>query len=64
MNMVICMHMYEFFVHCTGVEIDTGPVAHGQWICCRASKICYPLARLAYKILKTQLLRLHGLMLI
>ena len=36
----------------TGVEINTGPVARGQWICCRASEICYPLAWLACKILK------------
>ena len=36
-----------------GVEINTGPVARGlEWICCRASEICYPLARLACKILK------------
>ena len=36
----------------SGVEINTGPVARGQWICCRASEICYPLTRLACKILK------------
>ena len=36
----------------TRVEINTGPVARGQWFCCLASKICYPLARLACKILK------------
>ena len=34
------------------VEINTGPVACGQWICFGASEICYPLARLACKILK------------
>ena len=35
-----------------GVEINTGPVARGQWFFCRASKICYQLTRLACKILK------------
>ena len=42
-----------------GVEINTGPMARGQWICSRASEIYYPLARLACK-----LLRLHGVVLI
>ena len=35
-----------------GVEINTGPLAHGQWISCWASSICFALARLASKILK------------
>ena len=35
-----------------GVEINTGPLAHGQWISCWASRICFALARLASKILK------------
>ena len=37
---------------CAGVEINTGPVARGQWFSYRASKICNQLARLAFKILK------------
>ena len=36
----------------SGVEINTGPLARGQWFRCRASEICYPLACLACKILK------------
>ena len=38
----------------SGVKINTGPVARGQWFFCRASKICYQvqLAWLACKILK------------
>ena len=35
-----------------GVEINTGPLARGQWISCRASRICFALARLASKISK------------
>ena len=35
-----------------GVEINTGPLARGQWISCWASRICFALARLASKILK------------
>ena len=42
----------RFSINDAGVEINTGPLARGQWISCRASKICFALARLASKILK------------
>ena len=47
-----------------GVEINTGPLARGQWISCRASGICFALARLASKNFKTLLLSWHELVLI
>ena len=47
-----------------GVEINTGPLARGQWISCRASRICFALARLASKNCKTLLLSWHELVLI
>ena len=47
----------------SGVEINTGPVACGQWISRWASRICYALARLASIILKSYS-SLHGLVLI
>ena len=46
------LHFRTFSVTPPGVEINTGAVARGQWICCRASEICNSLARLACKILK------------
>ena len=48
---LVVQHSYQVSFK-SGVEINTGLVARGQWICCRASEICYPLARLAFKILK------------
>ena len=45
-------HVWPCVGQFSGVEINTGPVARGQWICCRASEICNSLARLACKILK------------
>ena len=47
------MYLLQFTnVTTAGVEINTGPVARGQWICCRASELQISLARLACKILK------------
>ena len=51
-SLVEYMYACQTIKSLSGVEINTGPVARGQWIFLWASEICYPLARLACKILK------------
>ena len=64
LNKVICKISAQYVKACkrkvwnteSGVEINTGPLARGQWISCWASRICFALARLASKMLKSYFL--------
>ena len=48
----------------TGVEINTGLVARGQWICCPGQWNLLSTGPVGLYNFETQLLRLHGLLLI
>ena len=52
MKQISLERKYIEFCVSAGVEINTGPLARGQWISCWASRICFALARLASKILE------------
>ena len=46
---MITMILKQYKSKWTGVEINIGLLAHGQWL---VGEICFPMARLACKILK------------
>ena len=50
--MTFSSNLLNIHVYKAGVEINTGPLARGQWISCWASRNCFALVRLASKILK------------